>query len=230
MNVLLVFHPQNTVFVWVYPQKGTFRLKHPQVSKKGFYSPIYEIKPKHNHWESDRISHNSQACWLNLQSTLNCRIRGTPVTLRDWSTLVKVGGWLQIINQLHTHTPKKERDWWAGKRGVIGAGIPRDFRRDSQGLPRWIDCNPYILRILVPNIRCDQVGFTPHKKERRKEKVFDKTSTLRVSKKEYRWVWVYQVTNHQCWVPPMTLSRMLGMSQASGWRERHLGLTDRDGV
>ena len=45
MNVLLVFHPQNTVFVWVYPQKGTFRLKHPQVSKKGFYSPIYEIKP-----------------------------------------------------------------------------------------------------------------------------------------------------------------------------------------
>jgi len=45
MNVLLVFHPQNPLFVWVYPQKGTSQLKHPQLSKKGFYSPIYEIKP-----------------------------------------------------------------------------------------------------------------------------------------------------------------------------------------
>jgi len=49
MNILLVFHPQNPVFVWVYPQKGTSQLKHPQPSKKGFYSPIYEIKPILNH-------------------------------------------------------------------------------------------------------------------------------------------------------------------------------------
>ena len=45
MNVLLVFHPQNPVFVWVYPQKDCSHLKHPQLSKKSFYSPIYEIKP-----------------------------------------------------------------------------------------------------------------------------------------------------------------------------------------
>jgi len=44
MNVLLVIHPQNPVFVWVYPQKGTSLLKHQKLSKKGFYSPIYEIK------------------------------------------------------------------------------------------------------------------------------------------------------------------------------------------
>jgi len=44
MNVLLVFHPQNPVFVWIHPQKGTSQLKYPQLTKKGFYSPIYEIK------------------------------------------------------------------------------------------------------------------------------------------------------------------------------------------
>ena len=52
MNVLLVFHPQNPVFVWVYPQKGTSQLKHPQLSKKSFYSPIYEIKPIINYQET----------------------------------------------------------------------------------------------------------------------------------------------------------------------------------
>ena len=45
MNVLLVFHPQNPVIVWVYPQNSCSQLKHPQVSKKSFYSLIYEIKP-----------------------------------------------------------------------------------------------------------------------------------------------------------------------------------------
>jgi len=45
MNVLLEFHPQNTVFVRVHPQVSRCQQKHPQVSKKGFYSPIYEIKP-----------------------------------------------------------------------------------------------------------------------------------------------------------------------------------------
>ena len=50
VNVLLVFHPQNPVFVSVYPQKGTSQLKHPQLSKKGFYSPIYEIKPLRWGW------------------------------------------------------------------------------------------------------------------------------------------------------------------------------------
>ena len=45
MNVLIVIHPQNPVFVWIHPQKGTILQKHPQVSEKGFYSPISEIKP-----------------------------------------------------------------------------------------------------------------------------------------------------------------------------------------
>jgi len=45
MNVLLVIHPQNPVFVRVYPQKVTSLLKHPQMSKKSFYSPIYKIEP-----------------------------------------------------------------------------------------------------------------------------------------------------------------------------------------
>jgi len=46
MNVLLEFHPQNTVFVRVHPQVSRCQQKYPQVSKKGFYSPIYEIKPR----------------------------------------------------------------------------------------------------------------------------------------------------------------------------------------
>jgi len=45
MNVLLVSYPQTLIFVWVYPQKGVSLQQHPHMSKKGFNSPICEIKP-----------------------------------------------------------------------------------------------------------------------------------------------------------------------------------------
>jgi len=43
---IYIYKLWNPVFVWVYQQKGTSLQKHPQLSKKGFYSPVFEIKPK----------------------------------------------------------------------------------------------------------------------------------------------------------------------------------------
>jgi len=156
MNVLLVFHPQNTVFVWVYPQKGTFRLKHPEVSKKGFYSPIYEIKPIKNLMSKYKVPYyispfNERVVTVIYLYKSNQKMGSK---LKKWRT----GGYLPQPRTFIHICLRSRFEIRLGTTLGLRKSIPATFEPDRSGVTREDDpSHDFSINVLVH--ACEYIWF-----------------------------------------------------------------------